>query len=391
MKYNVIILGAGTSGIIAGIQALRNGLSVLILEHNDRPAKKLAISGGGYCNFTNRNIHHTGYFSDNKHFVKSALASWSPEDAINLVHNLGLQYIEKEHSRLFLTEPAKKFIDALLKRLTGFKKCKIIYNSKIISTAKDNKLFIVKTSNGNFHGDKLVIATGGPACSKLGASSVGMKIAKQFGHNIISPIPALVPLILKGNDKMTDLAGIAMPVVATCNNVEFDDHLLITHKGLSGPVILNISLYWKEGDTVSFNLIPKINIRDILTDIKNKTPKIKLSSCLEKYLPNRFVKFLLTQLGGDSPLQNLSHKKIEDIAKIIHDFKLLPSKVGPIDTAEISRGGIDTFEVSSKTLESRLCKNLFFIGEVLDVAGQLGGFNIHWAIASAMALDLDKL
>ena len=385
IKNDVIIIGAGASGMMCAISSGKRGRNVLVLDHASKIGKKIRISGGGSCNFTNINTNHTHYISNNPHFCKSALSRFTARDLIDLLEKHGVKYEEREQGQLFCSKSSEEII-RVLENESKEAGVKIILDCKILEVRKEeeNGTFIVSTDHGKYESGSLVIATGGLSYPQIGASGIGYSIAEKFGLRVTEQKPALVPFIFSPVDKkiFSELYGISIYAVIKCNDVKFRGNLLFTHKGLSGPAILQVSSYWKEGEAIIIDLLPEINIFDILQKKHQSKSKVDMHNLLSEYLPTRFAKIWFTQYHGSRPVNQYNEKELRSIDHQIHTWKVIPRSTEDYRTAEVTLGGIDTDELSSKTMESKLVKGLYFIGEVIDVTGQLGGYNLHWAWAS---------
>lgn len=382
-KYDVIIIGAGAAGLFCGINAAKKGRSVLILEGAKGPGKKILVSGGGRCNFTNLDITPNFYVSSNPHFCKSALSQYLNWDFISFISDHGLTYSEKTLGQLFCDQKSRGILEALLKSIPS--NCELKVNSRVRDVNYDDEYEVILSDQVSYRCDKLVLATGGLSFPGLGATDIGYRVAKKFGHKIIETTPALVPLTL--NSVITNLAGIAIESEVHIGNKKFLENILWTHKGLSGPSILKASLYWSKGEAVRINFLPKDDIYQILKDNKKKI----LANALKTYLPSRFIELWLSyhELPLNRNCAELSGAQKEKLVEVIHHWSFVPSGTEGYRKAEVTRGGVDTNEVSSKTMESRLQKNLYFIGEVLDVTGLLGGYNFQWAWSSGYVAALN--
>lgn len=380
MNVDVIVIGAGAAGLMCAIEAGKRGRSVLVLERNKEIGEKIRISGGGRCNFTNIVAEHDSYLSQNEHFSKSALARFTPQDFIELVKRYGIAYHEKKLGQLFCDDRSREIIEMLLAECkTARVKIRTAMN---ITQIKKEDSFIVETEDGAFQSHSLVIATGGLSVPKIGATAFGYEIAKQFGLHVVPCKPGLVPFVLSEKDRemFSSLAGVSVDATVSCNKMQFRENILFTHKGLSGPAILQISSYWSPGDTVTIDLLPEIDI--LATLMRNRQEKILVGSLLVDYLPKRFV-----QKWGEvndlmPPLNTLSNKKIELTAYQLHNWEIVPAGTEGYEKAEVTVGGVDTNELSSKTMEAKKAPGLYFIGEVVGVTGWLGGYNFQWAWAS---------
>ena len=383
MSTDVIIIGAGAAGLMCAIEAGKRGRSVLVLDHNKKIGEKIRISGGGRCNFTNRNVNPSNFISQNTHFCKSALARFSPANFIALIERHSVKYHEREHGQLFCDGSAEQIIQMLLKECRKAN-VEIRIGINIIKIDKEESFELI-TDNSRYVTSSLVIATGGLSIPKLGATNLGFKIAEQFGITIISPKPGLVPLTFHSKDfaPFKDLSGISIDAEVRCNKMSFRENILITHRGLSGPAILQISSYWNSRDPISVNLLPDIEVLDVLKI--HSQGKKQLATILEQFLPARYVKIWLEQCGGSKPLNQYSHSELKELAGHLCDWQITPSGTEGYAKAEVTVGGIDTDELSSKTMESKKVPGLYFIGEVVDVTGWLGGYNFQWAWSSGWA------
>ncbi len=383
-QTDVLIIGASASGLMCAIEAGKRGRKVVILDHANRAGKKILMSGGGRCNFTNMNIEAENYLSHNPHFCKSALSRYTQWDFIALVNEHNIAYHERDLGKLFCNNSAKDILDMLLDECKKAK-VKIILDCKIEDIKKtDNELFTIKTSAGNFSTASCVIASGGLSIPKMCASPLGYKVAEQFGLHLWPTSPGLVPFTLQPQDKqkLETLAGISAECRVSNKRAQFKENILFTHRGLSGPAILQISSYWQAGETISIDFLPEINIVELLTARRKKQPQIKLKTVITDVLPKRLAPILLGQTLIEQPLQNLSKDKINDIAEKLQQWQIKPNATEGYRTAEVTLGGVDCDELSSRTMESKKIKGLFFIGEVVNVTGWLGGYNFQWAWSS---------
>lgn len=383
MKRDVIVIGGGAAGLFCAIEAGRRGRSVLVIERAGQVGKKIAISGGGRCNFTNVNTTPKNFISGNPHFAKSALARYTPEDFVALVKRHRIPFFEKKLGQLFCQESARRIINLLLDECERAR-AEIRLNCQISEIHKD-QAFHVKTNQGSFECDSLVVATGGLSIPKIGATDFGYRLARQFGLRIRETRPALVPLTLDAQDLRTfnALSGVSIPSVVSCRGAEFQENILITHRGLSGPAVLQISSYWQPGDTVSINLMPGHSIEDELRAAQRSN--VELANLLSRRLPRRFAATWCDIYAPAKPLSQYSARQLEETAARLHDWRLKPSGTEGFHKAEVTLGGVDTDELSSKTMEAREVAGLYFIGEVVDVTGHLGGYNFQWAWSSGFA------
>ena len=377
---DVIILGAGAAGLMCAIETGKRGRSVLVLERNRKIGEKIRISGGGRCNFTNTVTEHVHYISENPHFCKSALARFTPDDFITLIKKHGIAYHEKTLGQLFCDESSQRVI-AMLEKECNDAGVRIVVGSQVANVRKGNR-FVVATDSAEYESDSLVIATGGLSIPKLGATDIGYRLARQFGLKVTQTIPGLVPVTFSEKDFsfFTGLSGISVDVVCSCNGQSFRENLLVTHLGLSGPAILQISSYWKPGETISVNLSPDVELGPFLAD--KHRPGIEISTRLFEILPKRLAKRLCEHYGWSKSLNQYSNGDLSSIAAQLHNWRLEPKGTEGYAKAEVTCGGVDTNELSSKTMEGRKVPGLYVIGEVVDVTGHLGGYNFQWAWAS---------
>jgi predicted Rossmann fold flavoprotein len=380
---DVIIIGGGAAGLFCAIEAGRRGRRVLVLEHSDRVGKKIAISGGGRCNFTNLYTNPYNFVSANPHFCKSALARYTPADFIALVEKHGIAWHEKKLGQLFCDESSQQIIDMLLHECTDAG-VEIRCECQVKSVDRDDG-FTIQTNHGQFVASSLVIATGGLSIAPLGATDFGYRIARQFGLQIELPRPALVPFTLTAavQRQLTALSGISLEALVSCDGVEFRENILITHRGLSGPAILQASLYWENGAPILINLLPD---EDVLKVLKQKeSSDIELANLLARYLPKRFAQAWCQLYVPSRPLKQFNERELAEIARQIQRFRITPTGTEGFKKAEVTAGGVSTAELSSRTMAAKRVPGLYFIGEVVDVTGQLGGYNFQWAWASGYA------
>ena len=380
---DVIIIGGGAAGLFCAIEAGKRGRKVLVLEHAERVGKKIAISGGGRCNFTNVYTNPENFLSANPHFCKSALARYTPADFIALVEKHGIAWHEKKLGQLFCDESSQQIIDMLLRECAAAGveiRCQCLVRDVV---RKDR--FTIETNQGRFVASSLVIATGGLSIAPLGATDFGYRIARQFGLQIEPPRPALVPFTLAAavQKQLTSLSGISLEALVDCAGAEFRENILITHRGLSGPAILQASLYWETGAPVFINLLPDEDVLEMLRQKQNSD--IELANFLAQHLPRRFAQAWCDLYAPSRPLKQFNDYDLADIARQIQRFQLTPSGTEGFKKAEVTAGGVATSELSSQTMEAKRVPGLYFIGEVVDVTGQLGGYNFQWAWASGYA------
>ncbi|MCW8997022.1 MAG: NAD(P)/FAD-dependent oxidoreductase [Psychromonas sp.] len=395
--WDVIIIGAGASGLMCAIEAGKRGRKVLVLDHAKRAGQKIIMSGGGRCNFTNLYVESSNYLCDNPHFVKSALSRYSQWDFIALVDKHKISWHEREHGQLFCDDSAKQIVQMLLDEAkdAGVKiqlQCEIFSHTQL----QDNH-FSVQTKLGSYESQSLVVATGGLSLPKIGATPMAYKIAEQYQLPVKTTRAGLVPFTLHQAQKelLASLSGISFPATATCQRksptkksktISFSEALLFTHRGLSGPVILQISNYWQAGDKLILDLMPNIDLLAMLLEAQQKRPEQALKTLLSLQLPKRVIECLLSLAEIESlPLKQYNDKQFKQIAELFHQWAPQINGTEGYRTAEVTLGGIDTDFISSKTLECKNVKGLYFIGEALDVTGWLGGFNFQWAWASGWA------
>jgi predicted Rossmann fold flavoprotein len=383
---DAIVIGAGAAGLMAAISAGQNGKRGLVLEHTGKVGEKIRISGGGRCNFTNLHTNSRNFLSQNPHFVKSALSQYTERDFISLIESYNIAYHEKTLGQLFCDGSSKQIIDMLLD-LCDKHKVEIKLSCHVTGVSK-NDSFKLETDQGSFASKALVVATGGLSIPKIGASDFGYRLAQQFGLNIVETRPALVPLIVSEEQKtlFTELRGVSNYSTASYQGVSFSEGLLFTHKGLSGPAILQISSYLEKFDNeqISINLLPNINLQELFNADKNS--KQTIANYLKVHLTNRLVDNLaLGNPDFHKSITDLSNKSLAQIADFIHNFEANISESEGYLKAEVTAGGVDTKELSSKTMESIKVPGLFFVGEVVDVTGWLGGYNFQWGWSSGFA------
>lgn len=380
--YDVIIIGAGAAGMMCAITAGQRGRTVLVLDHANKVGKKILLSGGGRCNFTNRHTSPQNYLSANSHFCISALRRYTQTDFEKLVQKYHIPYHEKTLGQLFCTESAKAIVSLLLNEAREAQ-VEIRLETTIQSLEKA-ECFQLQTSQGRLTCESLVIASGGLSFPTMGASPFGYKVAEQFGLNVLPVRAALVPLTLHSHDleKFAPLSGVSLEVIVSCKKQSFQEALLFTHRGLSGPAILQISSYWQPGDTLRINLLPEHDVLAFLTEKRLAHPKAELKTLLSELLPTRLAQLLCEAYLPNKPLNQLNPKMLTAIAETLTVFPIKPNGTEGYRTAEVTLGGVDTEEISSKTFESKKVPGLYFIGEVLDVTGHLGGFNFQWAWSS---------
>ncbi|MGB8507648.1 MAG: NAD(P)/FAD-dependent oxidoreductase [Pyrinomonadaceae bacterium] len=383
MKKDVIIIGGGAAGLFCAMVAGKRGRSVLVLEHGDTTGKKIAISGGGRCNFTNLNTTPDNFISANPHFAKSALARYTPEDFVALVSEHGIAYHEKKLGQLFCDKSAGQ-ITAMLLEECAEAGVEVLVNCEVGEVLRDS-VFRVGTSRGVFTTGSLVVATGGLSIPKIGATDFGYRVAQQFDLKIIPPAPALVPLTLSTHDLsfFSSLSGVSVPAIVRGGGAEFAENILMTHRGMSGPAILQISSYWSQGETLSIELLPGVDTREIFA--AHHDGNAEAATSLALHLPRRFAQTWCELYAPSKPLNRYTTTELAELSERLHDWRVKPFGTEGFAKAEVTKGGVDSGELSSKTMEARRVPGLFFIGEVVDVTGQLGGYNFQWAWASGYA------
>jgi predicted Rossmann fold flavoprotein len=380
-SFDALILGGGAAGLMCAIEAGQRGRRVAVLERADRLGKKILISGGGRCNFTNLHCRPEDFLSANPHFAKSALARYTPADFIALVEKHRIPYHEKTLGQLFCDRSARDIL-GMLESECADARVSIFPSTNILKVSREDE-FVVHTAEAEFRAPALIVATGGLSIPKIGATSFGYDLARQFGLKIRDPWPGLVPLVLNTDDRSSycDLAGVSTDVIASCDGQEFREKMLITHRGLSGPAILQISSYWKKPQTIQIDLAPG---RDVITAFRDPaTPRnlTALRTEFRKILPSRLADRWLDA----NPPSAWTNQALADLERQTHAWTITPSGTEGYEKAEVTAGGVDTDELSAKTMESRKVRGLYFIGEVVDVTGHLGGFNFQWAWASGAA------
>lgn len=416
-EWDVIVIGAGAAGLFCAIEAGKRGRKVLVIEHADRVGKKIAISGGGRCNFTNTGTSADNFVSGNPHFCKSALARYTPADFIALVEKHGIAYHEKKLGQLFCDGSSQQIIDMLLRECRDASVeircgCEVRHVAQNINRHEPSaeRSFTLQTNQGTFHSASLVIATGGLSIAPLGATDFGYRIARQFGLRIEETRAGLVPLTLPPQilKALAPLSGVSIDALVTCpESPSFRENILITHRGLSGPAILQVSNYWRPGESISINLLPDEDVLEVIsaarkiesdsatgsaqgatqgaTKTSGHSSRIELVNLLSRYLPRRFAQAWCDLYGASRPLKQYNGRELQEIADNIHRLQLTPAGTEGFRKAEVTVGGVSTSELSSQTMEARRVPRLYFIGEVVDVTGQLGGYNFQWAWASAFA------
>ena len=383
IQYDVIIVGAGAAGMMSAIEAGKRGRKVLLVDHYKKIGEKIRISGGGRCNFTNINTNPNKFLSQNPKFVRSALSQYTQNDFINLINKYEIKFHEKKLGQLFCDHSAQQIVEMLLKECE-LANVTILKEFIIKNIEKDNDQYLVSTETEQYSSESLIVATGGLSVPKIGATSFGYEIAKKFDHSIIETLPALVPLTF--NEKILEickeLTGLSVEAIVSFNKVLFQEGMLFTHRGLSGPSILQISSYWKQGDNIKVNLSPKLNVYQLLEEKRKLNPKLDILNIVSEILPKRLAQIICSENKVSGNISELSNKILKQLSENINSWLINPTGSEGYRTAEVTLGGVDTKELSSKTMMSNKHKNLFFIGEVVDVTGHLGGYNFQWAWSS---------
>ena len=381
---DVLIIGASAAGLMCAIEAGKRGRKVTVLDHASKAGKKILMSGGGRCNFTNTGISASNYISHNPHFCKSALSRYTQWDFIALVDAYQIPYHERDLGKLFCDISAKDILNMLLKECEKVNvDIRLECSIETIERTNDSRFRLI-TSRGRMQAPSLVVASGGLSIPKMCASPLGYRIAEQFGHHIWPTSAGLVPFTLQPRDKaiLSELSGIAIHSTVSNQHIGFSENILFTHRGLSGPAILQISSYWQPGETIDINLLPDIDINGTMKARQAAQPKLQLKTLLSEILPRRLVLALLDEDSANTPLQELSHARLDEVARQFQHWQLKPNGTEGYRTAEVTLGGVDCDELSSKTMESGKLAGLYFIGEVVDVTGWLGGYNFQWAWSS---------
>ena len=384
---DVLVIGAGAAGLMCAITAGQRGRRVLVLDHANKVGKKILMSGGGRCNFTNLGVTPAQYLSANPHFAKSALARYTPADFIALVEKHRITYHEKELGQLFCDESSKLIVRMLLDE-SAAADVRIETSCAVRQVRKTNEGFTVLTAKGEVHADSLVVASGGLSIPTMGATGFGYELARQFGHNVLATRAGLVPLTLSGKhqEHYQDLAGVALPMAETkVGKHSFRAGLLFTHRGISGPSILQISSYWQAGDDLRIDLSPTQDIGEWLVSQRTARPAAELRNVLGDLLPKRLAQRLCDLWLHSRPMRQYRDSELRDMGALLHDWPIVASGTEGYRTAEVTLGGVDTDGLSSSTMQSKRVPGLYFIGEVVDVTGWLGGYNFQWAWASGHA------
>ena len=391
-QFDVIVIGAGAAGLMCAATAGQRGRSVLVLDQGKKPGRKILISGGGRCNFTNYDVSANNYVCRNPHFVKSALSQYSQWDFLGLIAKYEIEFEERDHGQLFCVDSAKDIVRLLLKEC-DLPTVEQRYQTDIQTVLKTDTGFVLTVNNTEIACASLVVATGGLSMPKLGATPFGYRLAEQFGMSVIPTSAGLVPFTLHKEEKeaFEPLSGIAVAAqIETENGTIFRENLLFTDRGLSGPVVLQSASYWKAGQAVIINLLPDLDLNDALTEVREQQPNLTLKNALSRWLPKRVVEILLAYGKiADKPLKQFTHKEWDNAVGYFQAWRILPNGTEGYRTAEVTLGGVDTDGLSSKTMESKAVSGLFFAGEVMDVSGWLGGYNFQWAWSSGYVAGLN--
>ncbi len=384
-KFDVVVIGAGAAGLMCAAEAGRRGRKVLVLDHAKKPGRKILISGGGRCNFTNNEVSAKNYLCRNPHFVKSALSQYSNWDFISMIYKYGIEFEERDHGQLFCLDSAKEIVNMLLSECDQPNIAQR-YQVQLTEIEKTEQGFVLRAGAEVFECQSLVVATGGLSMPKLGATPFGYKIAEQFGIPVVPTTAGLVPFTLHKQDKedFAELSGIAIPAEITAEDgTLFKEALLFTHRGLSGPAVLQISSYWKAGQAVSISLVPEVDVLELLQRNLEKHPNQSMKNTLVKVLPKHLIEVLIERNElTDKPLKQYNGKELQEIVEYLEHWKIAPNGTEGYRTAEVTLGGVDTDYLSSKTMECKTVPGLYFIGEVMDVTGWLGGYNFQWCWSS---------
>ena len=386
-KRDVIVIGAGAAGLFCAAEAGKRGRQVEVLDHAKKVGRKILMSGGGRCNFTNMYASPENFLSRNPHFCKSALSRYTQWDFIGLVNDYGIAYHEKTLGQLFCDDSAKDIVNLLLSEC---QKASVTVTTRceILSVEKRDERYHLSTTTGEYECESLVIATGGLSMPKLGATPFGYKLAEQFGLKVLPTRAALVPFTLHDDDKQcfSEISGVAVDVSAGCQDTAFKEAMLFTHRGLSGPAMLQISSYWHPGESLHIDLLPETDANALIKDARHNSPDALLSTCLAGVFPKRVAQTLIDyHHWRNCPVKQLSHSECEAIAATLANWVVKPNGTEGYRTAEVTLGGVDTDALSSKTMMAKEVEGLYFIGEVVDVTGWLGGYNFQWAWSSGWA------
>ncbi|WP_407069999.1 NAD(P)/FAD-dependent oxidoreductase [Marinobacter sp.] len=385
-NYDVIIIGAGAAGLMCGATAGYRGRKVLVIDHANKPGKKILMSGGGRCNFTNLNSTPANFLSDNPHYCISALKRYTPQHFLELVERHGIEHEEKAAGQLFCKDSSKEILNMLLTEC-DWAGAKVRLKTSVRTVGTTENGYQLQTNAGTLNCESLVIACGGLSIPTMGATGFGYEIARQFGLTVLPTRAGLVPFTLHPDlkEQLAPLSGVSCPVDVHCNNEHFREPMLVTHRGLSGPAMLQISSFWHPGDSLSINMLPATNLEQDLYQLRKSRPQSTVAQYLMLHLPKRFAQALNDLHGWAGPLQGYKNSDIEQVAGALGQWAIKPAGTEGYRTAEVTLGGVDTRQLSSKTMAALDHPDLYFIGEVVDVTGHLGGHNFQWAWASGVA------
>ncbi|MFN5866204.1 MAG: NAD(P)/FAD-dependent oxidoreductase [Candidatus Kapaibacterium sp.] len=384
---DVLIIGGGAAGLMCARTAALRGKSVLVVERAEKIGKKILISGGGRCNFTNMDVRSENYISQNPHFCRSALARYTPQDFIAMVEQHGIAYHEKTLGQLFCDGSSREIV-AMFEKELRISGVRILCNAHDVWVRRKGEHWVVRACGEDHDAASVVVATGGLSIPKMGATDYGLQLAREFGHTIVPTQPALVPLTFSAADRevFSSLSGVSLPTEIRCGSTTFRESSLFTHKGVSGPAILQISSYWKQGSSIHMNLLPDA---DQLRELRSEhASRMEFKNVLARFIPKRLAETWSMMHGANQPFYRLHAKECEELLEQLQDWTLQPAGTEGYDKAEVTAGGVDTRELSSKTMESARVSGLYFIGEVVDVTGWLGGYNFQWAWASGYAAGM---
>jgi predicted Rossmann fold flavoprotein len=383
VQFDVVVIGAGAAGMMCAAEAGKRGRSVLIIDHAAKPGEKIRISGGGRCNFTNINTTPANYISQNPSFAISALRRYTQRDFIALVERYGIAYHEKTLGQLFCDGSSRQIVDLLLDQMKQAG-VELRLGTSMESVERTSEGFTLRLSDGLVQCRSLVVATGGKSIPKMGARGFGYDVAERFGLKIVETRPALVPLTLEPTmlERLTPLAGVAVDAVVGCGKTKFSEAMLFTHRGLSGPAILQISSYWREGSEITLSMLPGTNLFEELRAARAQNGRQALQTALASFLPKRLAQLIAESEKGPANLADFSDKHLRRIDEAVNQWRFKPAGSEGYRTAEVTLGGVDTRELDSKTMEAKSVPGLYFIGEVVDVTGWLGGYNFQWAWSS---------
>jgi len=382
-SFDVVVIGAGAAGLMCAAEAGRRGRHVCLLDHSHKLAEKIRISGGGRCNFTNLFADPSSFLSENEHFCKSALSRYTQYDFIDMVERAGIAFHEKKLGQLFCDDTAQQIIDVLKQNVLEAG-VHLHQGIKVSAVTKDQDKFVIETDKMRIQADSLVVATGGLSIPKIGATDFGYQLARQFDLPVTDVRAGLVPLTFTDNllRFCKSLSGLSVDAVVRCGQTSFREGLLFTHRGLSGPSVLQISSYWQDGQALLINLAPEINLTEDIAAAKQQQGRADILTLLSRHLPRRLAAAILDREGITGRIADLSSADIGRLHNVVHNWQVVPSGTEGYRTAEVTLGGVHTAALSSKTMEANSCPGLYFIGEVIDVTGHLGGYNFQWAWSS---------